>query len=189
MHPTLLYKNYLDGLNLNHDSRQVILAKILNYFEHTNVDKIRLCDLIRISGIFLPRVKKAIKWLEKYELIKIDKTTPRETWISILDFEACRHEIDKTVKRNAIQDYPVDRVLKPCDIILEHKNFASSWDLRDYNYVHKLFQQIQIASNHGEDDIVDELSRGYERKIMRKYEGAYIPDIRQNPAPVRGYVV
>ena len=94
--------------------------------------------------------------------------------------------IDKDVEQRTKGLVP--RVLKPYDIILEHKNFASSWDLRDYDYVHKLFQQIQIASNHGEDDIVDELSRGYERKIMRKYEGAYIPDMRQDPAPFRGCV-
>ena len=116
----MFYNNYLNGLNLDHDSRQIILAKILNYYEHTNVNRIRRCDLIRISGIFLPRFTKAIKSLEKQELIKIDKkTTPRETWISILDFKASKHEIYKTVKRNAIQDLPVDRVLKPHDIILE----------------------------------------------------------------------
>jgi hypothetical protein len=67
---------------------------------------------------------------------------------------------------------------------MEDLNYAAGWDLNDYNYVSRLFKEIQLASDYGEDDIVESLSRGYERKITRKYEGQYIPDIKEDPAPV-----
>ena len=62
---------------------------------------------------------------------------------------------------------------------MEDLNYGASWDIKDYNYVHKLFQTIQVADDYGEEDIVERLSRGYERKITRKYEGAYIADIKE----------
>ena len=68
-------------------------------------------------------------------------------------------------------------------VIMEDLNYAAAWDLNDYTYVSRLFKEIQIANDYGEDDIVENLSRGYERKITRKYEGQYIPDIKEDPAP------
>ena len=67
---------------------------------------------------------------------------------------------------------------------MEDLNYGASWDIKDYNYVHKLFQTIQVADDYGEEDIVERLSRGYERKITRKYEGQYIADIKEDPAPI-----
>ena len=55
-------------------------------------------------------------------------------------------------------------------VLMEDLNYGASWDIKDYNYVHKLFQTIQVADDYGEEDIVERLSRGYERKITRKYK-------------------
>ena len=68
---------------------------------------------------------------------------------------------------------------------MEDLNYCAGWDVKDYGYVSRLFKEIQLASDYGEDDIVENLSRGYERKITRKFEGQYIPDIKEDPAPVQ----
>ena len=38
---------------------------------------------------------------------------------------------------------------------MEDVNYGASWDIKDYNYVHKLFQTIQVADDYGEEDIVN----------------------------------
>jgi hypothetical protein len=69
-------------------------------------------------------------------------------------------------------------------VLVEDLNYVGCWDTSDYRYVSRLFKEIQIAEDNGEEDIVENLSRGYERKITRKFEGQYIPDIKEDPAPV-----
>jgi hypothetical protein len=69
-------------------------------------------------------------------------------------------------------------------VLMEDLNYAASWDKNDYTYVSRLFKEIQMADDYGEQDIVERLSRSYERKITRKFEGQYIPDIKEDPAPI-----
>ena len=71
------------------------------------------------------------------------------------------------------------------DVIMQDVNWAACWDIRDYDFVKKLFAKIRIAEEEGNLGKVKEfLQEGYELKLSRKYEGQSILDTPTDPAPL-----
>lgn len=68
---------------------------------------------------------------------------------------------------------------------MQDVNWAACWDVRDYEFVTKLFAKIRTAETEGNLSKVKELlQEGYERKLMRKHEGQSVIDIPSDPAPL-----
>ena len=71
------------------------------------------------------------------------------------------------------------------DVLLQDVNWAACWDVRDYEFVTKLFAKIRTAETEGNLSKVKELlQEGYERKLSRKHEGQSVIDTPTDPAPL-----
>lgn len=101
---------YGDGLNPQHDTREKVLAKFLRYCEYNHTKKIQRNDLVKICKLPPATFTRAINWAERQGAIQInDKTIPGQTWIKA-NFRTAERVLLRTIKRNAAQNFPVDRV-------------------------------------------------------------------------------